>query len=286
MSAYPIAYNWMRTVRIEKIVNENPRVKTFYFKDKLCQNARPGQFLMVWIPGVDEIPLSVSGVYPNGLASVTVAKVGEATEAMHKLKQNDLIRVRGPIGNHIEISGNKFLLIGGGTGMAPLAFLAEKMDESPCEITFIIGAKSAHELLFLERVKKALSGVKSKIMVFTEDGSFGSKGLATDLLESLLKEENYDVIYACGPEPMIKKTFLIAEEANTPIQVSLERIMRCGIGICGSCIIGKYSVCRDGPIFNSRKIRKLIDELGKYKRSFNGSKIGISNDNKKEEKLK
>ena len=265
----------MRTVRIEKIVNENPKVKTFYFKDKLCQNARPGQFLMVWIPGVDEIPLSISGVYPNGLASVTVAKVGEATEAMHKLKQNDLIGVRGPFGNHFEISGNKFLLIGGGTGMAPLAFLAEKLAENPCEITFIIGAKSAHELLFLERVKRALSGIKSKVVVFTEDGSFGLKGLATDLLSSLLKQESYDMIYVCGPEPMIRKAFLAAKEADISFQASLERIMRCGVGVCGSCMIGKYRVCRDGPVFNSQQLKEVIDELGKYKINFDGRKIRI-----------
>jgi len=265
----------MRTVRIEKIVNENPKVKTFYFKDKLCQNARPGQFLMVWIPGVDEIPLSVSGVYPNGLASVTVAKVGEATEAMHKLKQNDLIGVRGPFGNHFEISGNKFLLIGGGTGMAPLAFLAEKLAENPCEITFIIGAKSVQELLFLERIKKTLSELKSKIIVMTEDGSFGQKGVATDPLYNLLREEKYDMIYACGPEPMIKKAFLAAEEANIPFQASLERIMRCGVGICGSCMLGKYRVCRDGPVFTSWQLREVIDEFANYKRNFDGRRIRL-----------
>ncbi|RLI22633.1 dihydroorotate dehydrogenase electron transfer subunit, partial [Candidatus Bathyarchaeota archaeon] len=249
MSVYPIAYNWTRTVKIEKVVDENPKVKTFYFRDKLCLEAKPGQFLMVWIPGVDEIPLSVSGVYSDGLASVTVAKVGEATEAMHKLGQNDLIGVRGPFGNSFKISGKRALLIGGGTGMAPLAFLAEKLAENPCEITFIIGAKSAQELLFLERIKKTLSELKSRIIVMTEDGSFGQRGVATDSLEDLLREEKYDMIYACGPESMIKKVFLAAEEANIPFQASLERIMRCGIGICGSCMLGSYRVCRDGPVF-------------------------------------
>ena len=229
LSVYPIAYNWTRTVKIEKVVDENPKVKTFYFRDRLCLEAKPGQFLMVWIPGVDEIPLSVSGVYSNGLASVTVARVGEATEAMHRLKPNNLIGVRGPFGNSFEISKGKILLVGGGTGMAPLAFLAEKLAENSCEVTFIIGAKSAQELLFLERIEKTLSQLKSKIIVMTEDGSLGQKGVATDPLDNLLREEKYDMIYACGPEPMIKKVFLAAEEANIPFQASLERIMRCGI---------------------------------------------------------
>jgi len=273
LSVYPIAYNWTRTVKIEKIVDENPKVKTFYFRDRLCLEAKPGQFLMVWIPGIDEIPLSVSGVYPNGLASVTVARVGEATEAMHRLKPNSLIGVRGPFGNSFEISKGKILLVGGGTGMAPLAFLAEKLAENPCEITFIIGAKSAQELLFLKRIEKTLSQLKSKIIVMTEDGSLGQKGVATDPLDNLLREEKYDMIYACGPEPMIKKAFLAAEEADIPFQASLERIMRCGIGICGSCMLGKYRVCRDGPVFSSHQLREVIDELGNYKRDFNGNKV-------------
>jgi len=273
LSVYPIAYNWTRTVKIEKVVDENPKVKTFYFRDRLCLEAKPGQFLMVWIPGVDEIPLSVSGVYSNGLASVTVARVGEATEAMHRLKPNNPIGVRGPFGNSFEISKGKILLVGGGTGIAPLAFLAEKLAENSCEITFIIGAKSAQELLFLERIKKTLSQLKSKIIVMTEDGSFGQKGVATDPLDYLLREEKYDMIYACGPEPMIKKVFLAAEEANIPFQASLERIMRCGIGICGSCMLGKYRVCRDGPVFSSHQLREVIDEIGSYKRDFNGNKV-------------
>ena len=275
MSVYPIAYNWTRTVKIEKVVDENPNVKTFYFRDKLCLEAKPGQFLMVWIPGVDEIPLSVSGVYSNGLASVTVARVGEATEAMHRLKPSNLIGVRGPFGNSFEISKGKILLVGGGTGMAPLAFLAEKLAENLCEITFIIGAKSAQELLFLERIERTLSQLKSKIIVMTEDGSLGQKGVATDPLDNLLREESYDMIYACGPEPMIKKAFLAAEEANTPFQASLERIMRCGIGICGSCMLGKYRVCRDGPVFTSRQLREVIDEFANYKRDFNGRRIRL-----------
>jgi len=273
LSVHPIVYNWTRTVRIEKVVDENPDVKTFYFRDKLCLEAKPGQFLMVWIPGVDEIPLSVSGVYSNGLASVTVARVGEATEAMHRLKPNNLIGVRGPFGNSFKISKGKVLLVGGGMGMAPLAFLAEKLAENSCEITFIIGAKSVQELLFLERIEKTLSQLKSKIIVMTEDGSLGQKGVATDPLDNLLREEKYDMIYACGPEPMIKKAFLATEEENIPFQASLERIMRCGVGICGSCMLGKYRVCRDGPVFSSRQLGEVIDELGNYKRDFNGNKV-------------
>lgn len=273
LSASPIAYNWTRTVRIRKIINENPEVKTFFFRDKLCLEAKPGQFLMIWIPGIDEIPLSISGVYPNGLISVTVAKVGEATEAMHRLKVGDFIGVRGPFGNYFKVSGRNLLIVGGGIGMAPLAFLAETLAEKASKITLINGAKTAEELLFLERVKSSLSKANANLIVLTEDGSLGVKGKATDPIYSLVEKERYDMIYACGPEGMIKSVFLIAEKANIPLQASLERIMRCGIGICGSCMIGKYRVCRDGPIFTSQQLRGVMEELGSYKRNFDGSKL-------------
>ena len=275
LSVYPIAYNWIRTVKILKVEKETPNVKSFFFKDKLCLKAKPGQFLMVWIPGVDEIPLSVSGVYQNGNISVTVAKVGEATEALHRLKAGDYIGVRGPFGNSFQVSSGNVLLVGGGTGMAPLAFLAEKLVETSKKIIFIIGAKTAKELLFLNRVKSSLSKINSEIIVVTEDGSVGLKGVATDPLGELLKKEKVDMAYACGPEPMIREVFLTTERFGVPLQASLERIMRCGIGLCGSCMIGKYRVCRDGPVFNSQQLREVVNELGKYKRDFDGRKIGF-----------
>jgi dihydroorotate dehydrogenase electron transfer subunit len=231
---------------------------------------------MVWIPGVDEIPLSVSGVYSGGLVSVTVAKVGEATEALHELKTGNYIGVRGPFGNHFAVSIGNTLVIGGGTGIAPLAFLAEKLAEHSSRITFIAGAKTADELLFLDRVKSALSKLNSRIIVLTEDGSFGLKGVVTDPLSELLEKERFNMIYVCGPEPMIRKAFLAAEKVKVPLQASLERVMRCGIGICGSCVIGKYRVCRDGPVFSSQQLREVLDELGVFKRDINGKKIFYS----------
>ena len=99
--------------------------------------------------------------------------------------------------------------------------------------------------------------------------------MATDPLGELLKKEKIDMAYACGPEPMIREVFLTTERFGVPLQASLERIMRCGIGLCGSCMIGKYRVCRDGPVFNSQQLREVVNELGKYRRDFDGRKIGF-----------
>ena len=266
--------NRMRIRKIRKIEKETPTIKTFYFKDDLCAKAEPGQFVMLWIPGIDEIPLSLSGTYLKNEVSVTVAKVGEATSHLHQMKVNDFIGIRGPFGNSFKISKGKVLLVGGGTGIAPLAFLAQKLVKTSQKIKFLMGAKTKSELLFLERIKKILGG-NGKVVATTEDGSFGFKGKVLNPLEHLLKNEDFDIIYTCGPEQMIKHVLLTAQKYGIEVQASLERIMRCAIGICGSCVIGKYRVCKDGPVFSKSQLEEMLNELAIFKRNFDGTKEKI-----------
>ncbi|MGB9841288.1 MAG: dihydroorotate dehydrogenase electron transfer subunit, partial [Candidatus Bathyarchaeales archaeon] len=138
-------------------------------------------------------------------------------------------------------------------------------------LAFIIGAKTKSELLFLNQLS-GLCTAQSTIAA-TEDGSYGLKCLATEPLETLLQKEKFDMIYACGPEPMMRQVFLIAEKHRIPMEVSLERLMRCGIGLCGSCVIGKYRVCKDGPVFTGAQLREVKDELGVSKLDFDGKRI-------------
>lgn len=109
-------------------------------------------------------------------------------------------------------------------------------------------------------------------MAATEDGSFGVKDVASNLAETSLRREKFDAVYACGPEKMIRKIFEVCEKHGVFIEASLERLMRCAIGICGSCVIGKYRVCVDGPMFNINQLRKVQEELGFWKRAFDGRK--------------
>ena len=109
----------------------------------------------------------------------------------------------------------------------------------------------------------------------TEDGSYGMQCLATEPLENLLKKHSFDMIYTCGPEQMMRKVFDLAEKRKLPMEASLERLMRCGIGLCGSCVIGKYRVCRDGPVFNSAQLREVKAEFGISKLGFDGNRIPI-----------
>ena len=273
LSAYHIKANKHRITKILEIKTESPTVKTFTFKDKICAKAKPGQFLMLWIPSVDEIPLSILDAEEDGNVSVAVKKVGEATKALHNKKVGDLIGLRGPFGNSFTLKEGKILLVGGGTGIAPLHFLTKKLAPKASKLTLIIGAKTRQELLFMEKLKKFCG--EERLLATTDDGSYGVKGLASELSETILTKEKYDAIYACGPEQMIRKVFETAEKTGISIEASLERLMRCAIGLCGSCVIGKYRVCKDGPVFNGDQLREVKEELGISKRDFDGRRIPL-----------
>ena len=269
--AYRIATNQLRTTAILNIKTESPTVKTFTFKDKECAKAEPGQFLMLWIPKVDEIPLSILDARKNGEVAVAVKKVGEATEALHSKKVGEVIGIRGPFGNSFTIKNGRILMVGGGTGIAPLLFLTKKSASKTPKPVFVIGAKSREDLLLINEIEEQCG--KHNVIAATEDGSYGIKGLATTPIEELLEKEKFEMIYTCGPEQMMRKVLGIAEKRGIALEASLERLMRCAIGLCGSCIIGKYRVCKDGPVFTLEQLREVKDELGITKRDFTGKRI-------------
>jgi len=274
LSAYLTAANRLRIVKIEDIQQETPTVKSFTFKDDLLSKAKPGQFIMVWIPDVDEVPMSLSGISPYACL-ICVKKVGEATKALHQRNIGDYIGVRGPFGNGFRIGKGKVMVVGGGTGTTALTPLVGSLAEEDVQVTFLLGAKTRHELLFRNRIQAVLSKVKCDFQVATKDGSCGSKGVITDLAEKYLNKEEFDMIYTCGPERMMYKMLLLSERFQTPLQASLERLMRCAIGICGTCVIGKFRVCRDGPVFTGEQLSEVKEEFGHFKRAFNGRKVKL-----------
>jgi len=275
LSVSLIDSNRLRITKIREINRESPTVTTFIFHDKLCFRAKPGQFAMIWIPGVDEVPMSLSAISPDGRCSISVAKVGEATEALHKRKTGDVLGIRGPYGNSFALVSGSTMVVGGGTGLAPLVPLTEELAELHAKVVVVAGAKTKDELLFLDRMTTALSRTDGRLVAVTQDGSHGVEGLATDVAEQLLEKEQFDVLYTCGPEEMMYKLFLLAERYEMPIQASLERLMRCGIGICGSCIIGKFRVCRDGPVFSVKQLREVRQEFGRFGRGSTGKRVRI-----------
>jgi len=275
LSVYHTEANCLRTAHILDVKTASPTVKTFTFKDIECKKARPGQFLMLWIPGIDEIPLSILNTDKNGAISVAVKNVGEATSALHKKKVGDIIGVRGPFGNGFSEKGRKLLMVGGGTGVAPLLFLTRRIVRKEAAAMFVLGAKTKDELLFKSDLEK-FPTKKVHLVTSTEDGSCGITGLCTQPVEELLRKEIFDAVYACGPEQMIMKVFELTEEYGIKMEASLERLMRCAIGLCGSCIIGKYRVCADGPVFTSKHLREVRAEFGLSKRDRSGRKIPLT----------
>ncbi len=244
---------------IDKIVDETPTVRTLYFKDSVLANVLPGQFAMVWIPGVNELPMSVMISDVDDQAALTVRKRGESSTALYNMSEGQQIGVRGPYGNSFEMKSGNIILIGGGTGLVPLMRLMKlrlsgRYANPANGITLLMGSQTKNEVFFEESAKKMagshLETKSVKIIPVTEDGSYGEKGYVTDILEKLLEENTYDAIYTCGPELMMYKTVQMAQKKGIFVQASLERMMKCGVGICGSCCVNDDLACRDGTIFD------------------------------------
>lgn len=275
MSAYRIEANKLRTTKILNVKMESPTVKTFAFKDEKCAKAKPGQFLMLWIPRVDEIPLSLLNAEEDGTVSVAVKNVGEATRALHAKRMGEIVGIRGPFGNSFTVRKGRILMVGGGTGVAPLFFLAKRSVSAVSRLVFVLGAGSKDELLYMNKLEKVVAQGNGRLISTTEDGSCGIMGLCTEPLSELLEKDKFDMIYACGPEKMIRKVFELAEQHHVGFEASLERLMRCAIGLCGSCVIGKYRVCKDGPVFSSTQLTQVKDEFGFSKLDFDGKRASL-----------
>ncbi len=258
-----------RLKRVEKVVTETSTVKTIFLSsDDEVAAAVPGQFLMVWIPGVDEVPMSISSRTPPG---ITFRRVGEATEALFKMKEGDVLGIRGPLGKGFRLKEGRILVVGGGVGVAPLLPLVEDAWREEVEVHAVVGARTRGALVSIEKLTK----FASEVAILTEDGSAGFKGMAGDFAEKLIREKSYDQIYACGPEGMLLKVFRAAEAAGVEVQVALERYMKCGVGLCGSCSLGQHLVCKDGPVFDGGMLRAVLNEFGVFRRDGCGCKEKI-----------
>lgn len=240
---------------IKQIVNENYRTKTFVL-DASLPAAQPGQFVMAWLPDVGEKPFSIAGADPLKL---TVVAVGPFSAALHALQPGDRVWIRGPLGRGYQLSGRRHLLVGGGYGAAPLLYLAQTALARGDEVQVCLGARSAQDVLLAEAFNQAGAAVS----IATDDGSLGQRGLVTQAVKSVLEAFLPDTVYACGPVPMLTAISDQCLTAALPCQLSWEALMRCGIGLCGSCelpaevglaagVPSGWLTCKDGPVF-SRK---------------------------------
>lgn len=205
-------------------------------------HAQPGQFVMVWLPGIEERPFSVMDDRP---LSLTVANVGPFTRELCRLQAGERAWIRGPFGRGFRLTGQRHLLVAGGSGVASLALLAKVARGLGHEVHAVVGARSAGRLMLIWR----LAELGCRVTVATDDGSAGVRGDVVSAAEPWLSQRWADGVYACGPEAML---YALAERTaalGLPCWVSMERVMRCGIGVCGSCHCGERLVCADGPVF-------------------------------------
>jgi len=253
-----------RLARVRETIWENPRMKTLVLEAKV--EAWPGQFLMVWLPGVDEKPFSLVEADP---VTLTVLKVGPFTERLHELKAGDRLGYRGPFGRGYSLAQEgPVLLVCGGCGVAPLYFLAKGARKRKVKVWVAIGAKTASELAFEGR----FGDLGCRVLISTDDGSRGMKGVVTEAILDIVGKVK--AIYGCGPEPMLKAMADICKERGIPGQMSLERYMKCGFGVCGQCALDGKLVCLDGPVFSVEELERVRD-FGRVRRDAAGLEVAI-----------
>lgn len=253
---------------IIEIRNETPSVRSFVFN--VSFDFTPGQYVMVWIRGIDEIPMSLSD-----RNTITVQNVGAATSALFELGIGDTIGIRGPYGNGFDLHGihdlqDTLLLVAGGVGAAPLAPLAEAAAGQGFDVLTLIGARTESELLFRRRFEAA-----GDVRIATDDGSAGFHGLVTDL-DEIADGRTAGHICSCGPEQMMYALLKrLDEQAIKRARFSLHRYVKCGLGICGACCIDPSGAraCVDGPVFSG--VDLVDSEFGRYRRGADGVKIRL-----------
>lgn len=232
---------------------------------EVARQAVPGQFVMAAEVGPLPYPLlkRAMAVYSlqkeNGQSSVItllIKAIGEGTRRLAELEEGDSISLIGPLGNGFDLSlarGRTSFLLAGGVGIASLYMLAEQLKLAGEEVYLVYGGRTAHELVGLEDFQRL--GVP--ILVTTDDGSAGYKGLITEGLKEYLKDFSPErlVFYTCGPNRMMEAISRIAQERGIPCQVSVEARMACGFGVCLGCsvkTIHSYRLaCRQGPVFDA-----------------------------------
>ncbi len=269
----PLQSRLPHTYRIVETKRETAMVQTFTFDGSL--GAVPGQFVMLWLPGVDEIPMSVA--FDDGThLRVTFFAVGDMTKQLAQCNTGDLVGLRGPFGTRYRWEpGQHLILVAGGYGAAPMYFAAHEALKDGCTLDIIIGARSKEHLLYVDELS-ALPG--ATLHIATDDGSEGHKGYNVEVLASLLQATSHkpQAIFACGPERMLLAVSDLAHAHAVPAQLSFERYMKCGYGLCGNCTVDPLGIrlCVEGPVLDNETARK-VTEFGQYHRDELGRKQGF-----------
>lgn len=232
-----------KAVAVADVTVENNDAVTLHLDMRL--DFAPGQFLMLWLPGLGEKPFSIAGSDGRNVL-VTVRRRGPVSEKLALLKPGALLGARGPYGRGFKPNHN-CCIVAGGIGVAAVAPL---MDLYPHAAVFY-GENTASSRVYRQRFPK--------VEFFTADNSEGNKGYPTEGLAALLLERRVEVVYCCGPEPMLVAAVRVCRHHGVRCEASLERYMKCAIGVCGACSCGGSRVCADGPVFEAGNLQHNTD---------------------------
>jgi ferredoxin/flavodoxin---NADP+ reductase len=252
----------MNKVVQKEFLSENV-VKLVINSPRIAKKRLPGHFVIVKIGEKGErIPLTISTANPNeGTITLIVQTLGVTSNKLGKLKIGDIITdISGPLGQPTEIKMvGTVLCAGGGVGIAPLLPIVEAMKYKGNKVISILAARSK-DLIILEKEIRANS---DQVVIMTDDGSYGKKGLVTNGIEEIIKDEKVDLVVTIGPAVMMKYTSILTKKYNIPTWASLNSIMVDGTGMCGACRVtvggNTKFVCVDGPEFDAHQVD--FDEL-------------------------
>jgi len=224
----------------------------------IAQHYQPGQFVILMVvENGERIPLTITETdLLSGTITLIFQEVGFTTKLLNKLNVGDEIyHIVGPLGKPTEIKFyGTVVLVGGGVGTAEIYPVAKALKEKNNKIITIIGARNKNLVILEDEFRK----ISDELFITTDDGSYGRKGLVTDILQEVINKEKIDIVYAVGPVVMMKAVSQLTKNFNIPTVVSLNTIMVDGTGMCGSCRItydGKIKyVCCDGPEFDGHKV--------------------------------
>ncbi|MCM8781305.1 MAG: FAD/NAD(P)-binding protein [Candidatus Omnitrophica bacterium] len=257
---------------VEDIIEESPTIKTFILRPKSEFSFRTGQFIELTLPGVGEAPFTPSSE-PNikDKIDVTIMKAGRITNLLHNLNKNTILGIRGPYGKGYPLEnfiGKDVLIVGGGVGLAPLRSLLFSLFAEIDKYNKVIlryGARSPADIIYKEAIPRWRNIKKVDVVTTVDVGDSnwqGNVGLVTTILKDLPVDLNKAVSVVCGPPIMMKfVTLKLLDLGFKPkdIYLSMEKNMSCGLGKCGHCRMGRYYVCKDGPVFTYEQLKDIHD---------------------------
>ncbi len=260
--------------RVQRVRREMPDTFTLELEPADGSDIPPfatGQFNMLYIFGVGEIPISISGDPAKRKPLIhTTRAVGTVSRAMRELKPDDVIGVRGPFGSHWPIEkaiGKDVLIVAGGIGLAPLRSAMYQITahrEKYGKVVLLYGARTPSDILYRRELEnwRAHFDLEVYVTVDRATGSWrGSVGVVTRLVPRAPFDPLNTLAMVCGPEVMMRYTALELERRGVPVEniyISMERNMKCAVGLCGHCQFGPHFVCKDGPVFRYSRVQDLL----------------------------